>query len=175
MCLAALVACADAGPAADGCQRIKDAFDAQYITYERAGVARPDFSDESRERLWFRFHNNTTCRLRIPASAPVAIRTLPDGRRTADVEEGQEVGMALELTDARTGQLTFSWGPNAGRAIIDVPAGRSVVFSVAASRVKVGPMAVRFNYSWESAGASVRHRVLYDPNELPPEVRNGLP
>jgi hypothetical protein len=160
------------------CEIVDPSFGPQYITYERHNVARPDYGNESIERVWFRFHNNTTCRLTVPAAMPLAFRRLPDNTPTTDPVDGQEVALDVHITNPGTRELYVHPGGDL-RSESSLPARQSIIFSVAANLLKRGPIAIRFSYQWERPGApgfgEIEHRLVFDPTkDLDEDVRRWL-
>ncbi len=147
------------------CRSLSAFGDSQSVVYERHGQERPLYVGESDERVWFRLTNHTTCPILIPAPY-LHPRTLPDGRLTFDPADGVEIGLGVHITYPELGgERVYRGVPGESR----LPAGQSVVFSVAANLVKRGPIAVDLRYEWErpSAGCgSIEHRLVFDPKEL---------
>jgi len=164
----ALLALLVMGASGSPCELVNPRRAAQYLEYERHGEGQPDYGNESKERVWFRLQNNTNCRIRIPAAAPVSIRKGADGRPTGDLPEGQEVTMEVWITDAQTSRMFVHPGGDV-RSERTLPAAQSVTFSVAANLVKRGPMAVTFDYQWDQGG-TVEHRLRIETKDLPEDV-----
>lgn len=162
-----------AAAATSPCSIVKPSYGSQYVTYERRDHARPDYGYESDERVWFRFHNNTTCALTIPAAMPFVVRTLPDGGLTADPVDGVEVALDVSITGPERGEMWLH-PPGCMRSESTLPGGQSVVFGVAANLLKRGPVAIDFAYAWEKPGSpyrgTVQHRLLFDVRQDFPYV-----
>lgn len=160
----------------DACALVKPTSPAQYLTYETHGKAIPLRAGESNEHVWFRFHNNTTCPVKIPAATLFLMRTLPNGRITDEPPDGQELNVDVSFT--RPGGPPPYFG--AAGLIGVVPAGQTVVFRVPANLLMQGPIAVRFMYVFENyegytpwLGETV-HAVLYNPKYLDEAVLSWL-
>ncbi len=160
--------------AAQACAMVKPSSPPQYLAYERRGDAKPLRSGESREHVWFRFHNNTTCPVKIPAATLFLMRTLPDGRITDEPPDGQELSVDVSFTYPQTGAALYL-GP--ANLIGVVPARQSIVFRVPANRLKHGPIGLPFRYAFEDyAGGlpslgDIVHGVVFDPKYLDADVR----
>ena len=146
---------------------------AQYLEYERRDEAEADYGNESRERVWLRLYNNTTCPLRIPARTPVIIRKKPNGTPTIDLRDGQEVAMDVWLTDPDARDMYVHPGGDV-RSTTTLPAAQSVTFSVAANLLKRGPMVVTFDYEWDQRNGTVEHRLRLEPKDLPEDIATWL-
>src|SRR5512138_799058 len=121
------------------CAIVSDWFGPAYITYERHGKERPSYGNESEERVWLRFHNNTTCAVRIPTHPGGIGHFEPGGTFSPDPQDGQEVGMDVWVADP-SGPL-LQRGAALPTTCFLSP-GRSVVFSVAANLLKRGPIMI---------------------------------
>jgi hypothetical protein len=155
------------------CKRVDPYHGAQYMTYERHGSGAARYANESTDRVWFRFHNNTTCPIGILAGSPVAFRKLPDGKVTPYRPYGDTVMMDLEVTDPESHGLRLAYGGDTRNETTMQPE-ESVLFDVAANHLRAGPIAVRFWYVWDGGTDIVEHRAVFDPSALPADVREWL-
>ena len=147
------------------CRTLGDGVGSQTIVYVRHGKSRRFYRSESEERVWLRLRNNTTCPITIPATMPFKIRKLPDGTPTLDPVDGLEVYLGVFVTFPTLGGRRLYHGPSGeGR----LPAGQSVVFSVAANLLKRGPIAINFRYEWERSSPCcgvIERRIVFDIRE----------
>jgi len=163
-----------------GCAILKDLIGeraglAQFITFERLGSREPRYEGESAERVWLRFHNNSTCGVWI--NAPARIEADEDGGLVqAPLEDGREIATRIEIQRQGSGLSPAPYHGGGSNTYGLLPGGRSVVFSVPLNLFLEGNnIAVRFDYEWERArtlygGERLVHRAFFFCRDLSYEV-----
>jgi hypothetical protein len=154
------------------CTRVDAVRGGQYMTYERHAVGTTEYLGESAERIWFRLQNNTTCPIVVFGSAPVEVR-VTDGKPVLYRPYGARAFMDLEITDPESHQLFFAHS-GCIRHHFTLQARESITLDVPANYLKAGRIGVRFDYPWDGGTDAHEHRALFDPSDLPAEVREWL-
>lgn len=149
----------------------------QFISYERVGEGEPNYKGETRQRVWLRIHNNTSCAIIIPTGSTKLTRS-PGGRITTDLQEGAEVVIRYEMHDLQRSKAPALEQAQGGTLSV-LPAGHSVIFSVPASSfTRAVRLRVPFAYEWEGERppglGPVIHDVQFDSDELPSGARGQL-
>jgi hypothetical protein len=157
------------------CERIRSSRPAQFITFERTGLGKTVYDGESRERVWLRLHNNTSCAIRFLGGH---MHRRADGTFSMDPTDGEETTIEYDIYDALGRGEPRQWGGGNANTIATLGPGYSVVFSVPVSHFRQGRgVAVPFAYPWEGHSIrrfDLRHYVYLPPEELPKSLRGRI-
>ncbi len=163
------------GTAAESCRLRAGSIYAQTIKSERVGEGAPAHEGDSKERVWLRLRNNTTCGIWVIAQNGAAKGDDAGLGGVRRLQDGQELVDNYEVQDARRGTepRLHHAGPCSAHLL---SGGDSVVFSVPLSIFLKGfNVSVRFSYEWEGQrpifGTVVDHRVFFRCSDLPEDVR----
>lgn len=154
-------------PSSDGCRILDEAHPPQYLTYERFA----DTADDKggvRHIVWLRFHNNTSCAVKLPAAGP--------HRSLTDIDkDGAE--WRVNYSVFRKGkQVAFCYAACDDwdlKPVDELAPGHTAVFQVLQRHFIAGErIAVNYSYAWEwpfglVAGASTSYTAFDDANEIP--------
>jgi hypothetical protein len=143
----------------------------QFISFERWAAGIPERAKDRLQRVWLRFHNDTSCPIILPTGS-AHLTKLPNGALTFDLQDGAEAQVNYETKNTR--RMEAPKRVYAGDEIIvsRLPAGYSIVFSVLLAHFKNRlDIVVPFRYQWESASSPysgpVFHRVYFRADDLP--------
>ncbi len=133
-----------------------------YITFVRTGERESIRTDQSDQGVWLRLHNNTRWR--------IYIRSITG----APSVEGHLLLYEIVPEDRTRNIANLPIGESSNkRTIIDVPPGKSVLFSVAREHLAPGlTIGVAFLYIWElSRNDEPEHLVYFGSSQLPASFR----
>ena len=165
----------DSAASTQGCERIQLSRPAQYITFERSGIGKPVYNGESKDRVWLRLHNNTTCPIRILGGH---IHFRSDKSADMNPDNGEESTVEYHLYDSRRSTEPRQWAGGDTHNVATLRPGFSVIFDVPGSHFRQGQgVAVPFAYSWDDNSLghfALRHYVYLVPEDLPEKLRGRL-
>lgn len=147
------------------CGRLDESKPAVFVRFERW--------DRKNQRVWFRVHNNTKCRVFVPTPYEYATKT-SDGKPTFDIADNGEVSINFEIVDLQ-GKAIKQRLPKGPYAPVrnfptPLPEGRSAIFYVPGpSLAKRTHVAVPYKCDWSDASFDLTaYRAYFAAKNIPP-------
>lgn len=157
---------------------------AQFLSFERMGEGEAP-AGESRQRVWLRLTNNSSCVLRLPRGRGPACDAATASPMAGPLDNGACVRLAYDLFDGMTTApqpwtvKDPSWQPIADGSAATIAPGAAIVFTVpqfhfAGDQKMVGVTVADLDKSSASSYRGQQRYVMFGRGDLPMDVRGKL-